>query len=65
MDVKGRTPSDELGPLENETGLLLDSIQDSLQLHRVDVVRCGNRHVDTMRFILPSRLLNAAFSIGS
>jgi hypothetical protein len=30
MDVKGRTPSDESGSLENETGLLLDSIQDSL-----------------------------------
>ena len=38
VDMKGRAPPDEFCPMENKTGLPLDSIQDSLQLHRVDGV---------------------------
>src|SRR5512133_555453 len=36
----------------DETGLLLNSIEDRLYLHRVGLFWCGNRHVDTMRLWL-------------
>src|SRR5512133_834380 len=36
----------------DETGLLLNPIEDRLYLHRVGLFWCGNRHVDTMRLWL-------------
>jgi len=62
--MNGAAPSDELCPVENETGLLLDSIQDSLELHRVDGV-CVVTAMLTRCALSAASTLNAATFNGS